>query len=347
MKKTLFLLLLLQVAGTVAATTHTVNNNNPSPGQHTSINAAIGAAAAGDTILVTGSPVSYFSFTVTKNNLTFIGAGHKPQKAPGYSTFVDDIILATNLSGVKIQGFNLNSFPPAINVDNVAIEFCLIRFRIDYWTNCNNWTIRNCIFTTGACGINANSTTGRSDLLVTNNIFSQGSRICALSNNNTGVLISNNIFLKGSVSDGGAFSDVANATIINNIFYQMSPTGVSASIFNNNLTFGATNNDLPPTACTNCSGMGNIINQNPLFTTYTSGQNFSYAHDYILQAGSPGKNAGGDGTDLGVYGLNNIFSETGEPPIPVVRTLTIANPNTAKGAILNVTVTASNPDSDQ
>ncbi len=347
MKKTLFLLLLLQVAGTVAATTHTVNNNNPSPGQHTSINAAIGAAAAGDTILVTGSPISYFNFSVTKNNLTFIGAGHKPQKAPGYSTFIDDIILASNLSGVKIQGFNLNGIPGAANADNVTIEYCLIRSQMTCSTNCNNWTIRNCIFSTPQANFNSVSAPGRSDILITNNIFSQGSKIAGLSNSNTGVIISNNIFLKGSGSDGGAFSDVANATIINNIFYQMSPTGVSASIFNNNLTFGATNNELPPTACTNCGGMDNIINQNPLFTTYTSGQNFSYAHDYILQAGSPGKNAGGDGTDLGVYGLNNIFSETGEPPIPVVRTLTIANPNTAKGALLNVTVTASNPDSDQ
>ncbi|MBK9337241.1 MAG: hypothetical protein IPM98_11965 [Lewinellaceae bacterium] len=349
MKNNLLSLVFVCLAGVACAATLTVNNNNPSPGQHTTIDAAIGAAAPGDTILVTGSPFNYGSITVNKNNLTFIGAGHKPQKTPGYSTNLGFISFSGNLSGIKIQGFSFNGLSAATNNDNITIEFCLIATQINLSTDNNNWVIKNCVFSCAGytCyAINGGGAGGQSNFLIANNIFGANSSYVSFTAGTTGILITNNTFIKGQGNDNGVFGGLDNAVISNNIFYQISPRGASNSIFNNNLTFGAANNDLPPTNC-NCGGTGNIVNQDPLFTTYTSGQNFSYAHDYILQAGSPGKNAGGDGTDLGVYGMNNIFSETGEPPIPVVRTLTITNPSTAKGAVLNVSVTASNPDSDQ
>ena len=355
MKKIALSLALCAVAGLparLAATTFTVNNNNPSPGQYSTINDAIGAAAAGDTILVTGTPHDYGFFTVTKNNLTFIGAGHRPAKDLAFSSFIQSIYFVENLNGCKIQGFTLNEVNAGVisNADNITVEFCLIRGSIRCLANCNNWTIKNCVFTCyRCCAIDSQASPGRSNIMILNNIFSSSSHLCNFTNENTGIIVSNNIFLKGSGNQNNSFAEgsgLHNAQMTNNIFYQISTTGANNCVFNNNLSYNAEYNELPPANCPTCTGTGNIVNQNPLFTTYDNGD-FQYAHNYILEAGSPGKNAGADDTDLGVYGANNTFSETGEPPIPVVRTLTIANPSTAQGALLNVNVTISNPDPDQ
>lgn len=354
MKKSLVSLLLLTVLASakLAATTRVVNNSTPAPGQFSTIAAAITAASAGDTILVAGSPNNYGSFTINKNNLVFIGNGHNPQKTPSLSTFADVVTLATNLNGCKIMGFNLdrvNHTTSNTNVDNVSIEFCNVRFQIEVRGNNNNWTIKNCIFTFSGNALEGQFETGRSNIAISNNVFSNGSRIGNFQGGNTGILISNNVFLKGAASDGGTFPNVDNALITNNIFYQVSPTGGQFNnIYNNNITFSATNNALPPTACTSCGGAGNFVNQNPLFTAYTAGQNFSAAnHNLVLAAGSPGLLAGTDGTDIGVFGNGNTFSETGESPVPTVRVLTISNPNTAVGATVNFNVTVGQPDPDQ
>lgn len=357
MKKTILFLTFLaasQLAPRLFGNTFTVNNMNPSPGQYTTVAAAITAAAVGDTILVTGSPTGYGTFSVTKNNLVFIGAGHNPQKVPVYASYVDNFNFNSNINGCKIMGFNLLGTNQVTNLDNLTVEFCMVRGTLDAYTGCDNWTIKNCVFTaTNGCGINGGNVGGHTNTIITNNIFDKSTGICNFPiGGNTGMIISNNVFLRSTVGDDGVLSNLDNATVDNNIFYQSSaahPTSsnISNIVFHNNISFNATNNSLPSNNCPTCSGSGNIVNTDPLFTTYTSGQNFAYAYNFILQAGSPGKNAGLDGTDIGVYGLGNTFSETGEPPIPVIRTVTIANPNTASGAVLNVTVTASNPDADQ
>jgi len=49
----------LLIAGNAHAAILTVNNNSTSPGQYTSLQAAITAAHAGDTLLVSGSNTDY------------------------------------------------------------------------------------------------------------------------------------------------------------------------------------------------------------------------------------------------------------------------------------------------
>jgi hypothetical protein len=54
---------------------------------------------------------------------------------------------------------------------------------------------------------------------------------------------------------------------------------------------------------------------------------------------SPGHNAGTDGTDIGLYGGNNAFSETGEhPDMPVVRVMNIDNNTVPSQGNINVHV---------
>ena len=61
------------------------------------------------------------------------------------------------------------------------------------------------------------------------------------------------------------------------------------------------------------TGVNNQIDVDPLFVNVSS-TTFDYAYDYHLQATSPGKNAGTDGTDIGIYGGAYPFPSGGEVP---------------------------------
>ncbi len=74
-KQTFFLALFISITTMVSAATFTVNNNNPSPGQYTTILAAMNAAANGDVILVSGSPTVYSIGANITKSLTIIGTG--------------------------------------------------------------------------------------------------------------------------------------------------------------------------------------------------------------------------------------------------------------------------------
>ena len=66
-KITLFLALFLATATGAFAIVRTVSNNPSSPGQYTSIQAAIDASGlTGDTIMVAGSATSYGDMTIGK-----------------------------------------------------------------------------------------------------------------------------------------------------------------------------------------------------------------------------------------------------------------------------------------
>lgn len=98
------------------------------------------------------------------------------------------------------------------------------------------------------------------------------------------------------------------------------------------------------------TGSGNIIGQNPLFTTNANPDAYNTLDNYRLQASSPGKNAGNDGTDIGIYGgafpfpsggaIGSGFDTGAMPAIPQVTNLTVQTPTLAPGAQLKVTIQA-------
>jgi hypothetical protein len=107
-KQTFFLALFLCMNIMLSAATFTVNNNNPSPGQYTTIDAAMSAAANGDVILINGSPNTYFFSNVTKS-LTFIGAGYAPVKDNPLQTKVSN--TTGNPYAVLAPNVNLKGSP--------------------------------------------------------------------------------------------------------------------------------------------------------------------------------------------------------------------------------------------
>ena len=231
---------------------------------------------------------------------------------------------------------------PYINVDNVNISYCVVRENVYFNTDCNNWIIRNNVLQ----GIFNSNVTGSSNLLVENNIIQGQGSINGFSNS-INVIIQNNIFISNANTNSIVFGGSANNLIVaNNIFYNTRPyTPLNSTItnvsFSNNISYrqGAPN-PFPPNGVDGNTVTGSFVDTDPLFENY-DGTLFNFAHNYRLKSNSVGHNAGLDGTDIGVYGRGNIFSMTGEPNIPSVRTFSILNPITTSGGTINITVTAS------
>ena len=82
MKKVIFTLTLFGVVAlSTNATVRTVSNDPKAPAQYTSIDAAIQASSAGDTIMVYGSATIHNSVTVDRE-IVLIGAGYNNPYGP-------------------------------------------------------------------------------------------------------------------------------------------------------------------------------------------------------------------------------------------------------------------------
>lgn len=307
------------------AVIRTLSNNTNSPGQFTTFTAALTASAAGDTIYVHGSPYNYGTFTVNKQ-ITIIGIGHNPQKQAPQKSFVDYINFATGSTGSRVIGMEIYEINTSTsNINNIEIRNCRVLYRIladD--ASSSNWIIEGCVFT----GSNENFYGGSSQSghRLRNNVFN--GQLYGMNGSNGYHYIENNIFLR----NGAAFDYVSPAYANNNIFYRANPTGTGNGItYSNNISFQCSNNNFP-------NGT-NLTNQDPQFVSFTgggAGTNFSYAHDYNLQATSPAKNYGTDSKDLGVYGGIGDYNQNGIPRIPYISEFNISNPTVSPGGTLNV-----------
>ncbi len=308
----------------------TVSNRAGNSAQYQTVPAAISAAAPGDTIYIHGSETSYGDITINKK-LTIMGTGYNPRKEMALvSTLGKVVIDAQNggASGTSLMGLWVNYITcPNYGQKDITIKRCKVENFITAFGSTGgistNWLIENCIFLYVQI---PHGITAVSNFIIRNNI------IISNLNGTNSCVISNNLFL----GSGNAFNDVHYSSIQNNIFYGVTPKGAFNSTFNNNITFSGSDSALP--YGTN-NGSQNKVNVDPKFTKFTAGVGFNYEHDFRLQASSPGKNAGTDGTDIGLYGGIG-YSETGEPPVPVVRSFVIQNGVVAPNGKLKIKVTA-------
>ncbi len=325
--KAVFLTGFTALSVSAQATVLTVNNNIPSPGQYTSVGAAITAAANGDTIYISASPYNYNGFTVDKE-LTLIGSGHRPQNVNTNVSTADNISVDAN--NVRIVGFNLNRVNGSGTHSNLKVERCLVRDQVNLGGNWTNVTLESNVFEATGTNFNPNFYAAFNGVTVKNNIFN-GTIYDAYGyygiNN---FLIKNNLFLNA----GSAFSGSIRAlTINNNIFYRANPANnVTSSSFNNNISFQCANNAFPVGSGSN-TGSGNLTNIDPQLVNFpVSGDYFSYPYDYNLQSSSPAQNGGTDGKDIGLTGGDGYFQKFGIPPLPQIRNLTITSP---AGGVVN------------
>lgn len=322
--KKILLPLLLCASSFAHSTVYTVNNNIPSPGQYTSVNTAIAAASAGDTIYINGSPYNYNSFTISKK-LTIIGTGWEPRTSNGTFSLVDNINFSGGAAatGSVIMGLDLNQ----ININQILTGLLIarnkIRSRVTWDSDIKDLTIEGNWFSRGGTS-NCIETGGSSftvyNLYVRNNII-DGSLYIYSYYGMGNIYLNNNLFIgNGSKT---AFYNVTSVTLANNIFYgRDGASGISGSTIKNNITYGNSDNSLLASGNTL---INNQINVDPLFVNATIGS-YTVSQDYQLQGTSTAINAGTDGLDIGLSGGEGYFETHGVPGIPQMNSLQLLSP---------------------
>lgn len=336
------LLVLALSWGTVTtAQQRTVDNSPNSPGQFTSLQAAIDNAGPGDTLLITGTNISYGTVSVDRP-LTLIGAGYNPN---ALETIVDQITLLS--SGVFITGihggilFDLNN-ADGDTLANITVTRCRIGSPgvMNFYASSQAGAGRlidikiynNVIGQLGFNGCFTENQMRFDSLLFANNItarFSFNGNCIPQWQGTETFLIDHNLFIGVSGNciigsqDCGIFSDqyggnawpTSSAIISNNIFHLQQVGGIrgcgQCTWFNNITTAtGGGNDSIPGTPPGNMNQWS--VDPATILVNYTGGT-FSWSHDYSLQPGSPALGNGTFGTDIGPFDGPYPF-DLGAPP---------------------------------
>lgn len=352
MKKQVLILIAIFIGmATSNATVYTVSNDPNNPAQYENYADAHVAASPGDTIYIYGSPIDYGNLEIYKP-LTIIGAGYNPENQYQYPTTFTKIYLndegsssasGTTLIGIKSSG-GLNN---QNMIDNISIFYCDLSIYVGvkegiYPTpmEANNWIIRNNILRSIDAGVYAKN------FIISNNIIPKSID----SFQDPSIIISNNLFMNSYF--GTALQYMRFSTFINNIFYGTSVSReyclAEFCTFNNNLSYLGDFTEFIPGECNN-TGNNNLENIDPQFNSVAS-TTFSFDYDYRLQDSSPCKNAGIDGTDIGITGgaypwpqkADGTLNLTGMPPIPQIIEMYVLNPVVPANGTLSVKVKAHN-----
>ncbi len=300
--------------------------NNSTPAFFTQVTIAVTSANNGDTIYIPGGTWNIGTLIINKN-LCIIGAGLNPDSAQanGYTYLNGDIALANGCSngslwGVLLQGCIVNNYPND-TVKNYTIRRCRFSGSNGVWFSkfFNHNLIAENIFDYGFSGNSGATNNGFfNNFIITaigrlidgntykNNVFLSGNFVSPMNYS----IFENNIFLSGSY-----LSSCQNCNFLNNLFVD-------------NTTFPSGTN----------LGYNNLVNQSQssIFINQ-SGTTYSYSQDYHLQSTCPGKNAGSDGTDIGIYGGMFPWKDGSLPPNPHIKQKTI-QPSTDINGNLNVNI---------
>ena len=359
-KQLLFALLLLTLALQAFATKHSVSNSGANVAQFATIQAAVDAAADGDTLFIHGTSIQYAGFTLLDKKLCFIGPGWAPDKNIPLQAVINGCIFRNSVnpgspSGSEMYGLvfvgsvNLSQAIASgdLGVGGLNIIRCQFNTLVSHTLSVANNLYESCLFLS-TLTFNNNPPHTTTNILFQNNVFfanqcCTGSGISGFSNP-TSVHFSHNLFY----SDGNvpAFSTCAFLTLSNNIFVKRNPaSGLSNSTFTNNITFncGATG-DTAWIRNGNVDGGGNIAATDPQMVDQTAVNNGTFRGllDFTIPSG-PANNTGSDGKDLGL-----LFDATGSlnwtnarnSRFPRITQMNVVNPTIAPGGNLNVSVQA-------
>lgn len=354
MKTTLALLMLLVGSVSSFAVVRTVSNDPNNPAQYNTVQAALNASNHGDTIYVNGSQFYYADFQINRR-VVLIGAGYNVSNQLNLATQVSNISLfkdngVNDASGTVIMGFFVNC---RVSLAGSSLPVNNVRLTRNFIGNgcapgvspgaSTSWTIYNNVLR--GVGLEGAST----NILIQNNIFLSS----VTGGNQSSVIVDHNVFQ----GNGVGISNMRFATITNNIFVRTGgncmDAGAQFNTFNNNLSILST---VGPTSPTNSflggpnSGAGNFVAVDPLFENVSNSDNYSATFNYRLKSTSTVRNAGTDGSDLGIYGGSYPFPSGGAPgsgydtsplpAIPQITSLNVLNSSLQPGAQLQVNVQA-------
>ncbi|MWB93603.1 hypothetical protein GON26_04475 [Flavobacterium sp. GA093] len=334
MKKIYFLFVLAVTTITANATIRTVNNGSVGAGQYTSVQNAVDASTAGDTIYIHGSQTNYGDVTLNKR-LVLIGAGHHVTGTQfNFPTLLGNIYLSQGNSttlptGSTIKGIHfpfIGGSGGSLSVNNVTLERNYIYSAATILGS--GWICRNNF-------VNYFNVDNYKNTIISNNIISNSS---VYYSDKPSVIITNNIFLNGA-----HFYTVKYATITNNIFIEPS---LDYEIYNSQNTWNknimiyadpANYKTFPPA---NNTGVGNLNTVDAQFTS-TIPLNITLEdatkHDWTLLATSIGFKYGTDGTDVGIHGGSYPSPNTsGATNIPQITSMDLQNSVLPQNGTLNI-----------
>ena len=323
----------------------TVSANTAYPAQYSSVQSAINAASAGDTVYL--YPSYYAEYVTLNKRLVIIGPGIDPRRPNRLPAYIGGVftISSSSASGSVLMGIYfyavINSGSDANLVNNLVVSDC--RFDGNAIFYGNNLLIENCILyanypTGGEIQFPVYNTIGN---IIQNNYIHGFIKMRP----GTNTIIRNNTFASGDANTY-SFSDLQYGEpfgpavkIQNNIFYKSDPIGLrgvaDASEFKNNIYY-LTSDPTP----SNALSSGNM-NANPLFVSFPAGgAGFSFQYDFHLLPGSPAINYGIDGKDLGMWGGSVPVNAGFEPPIPRIYELTVNNATVPAGGTIQLTIKA-------
>lgn len=333
MKKIYFLFVLAVTTITANATIRTVNNGSVGAGQYTSVQTAVDASVAGDTIYIHGSQTTYGDVTLNKR-LVLIGAGHHVTGTQfNFPTTLGIINLSQGNSttlptGSTIKGLNFSyivGISGSLAVNNITLERNYIQSYA--YILGTGWICRNNFVNYFEVGNFKNT-------IISNNVI----RHYVNNSNQPSVIITNNIFLNNTY-----FSNVNYATITNNIFIEPAPLNYfsgTQNTWNKNIMIYADPANFKVFPPVNNTGVGNLNTVDAQFTQ-TIPLNIELAaattQDWILLATSVGFKYGTDGTDVGIHGGSYPSPNTsGATNIPQITSMDLQNSVLPQNGTLNI-----------
>lgn len=286
---------------------------------YTTLQAAHDASSAGDIIYLEPSDLSYGNLVCVRP-LTIIGNGYFLNQNPTLQldkreSLTGSVIFAAGSTGSRITGCNITSFC-SIATSNITVERNRIgsTFYIGYNGSTGAYATVNTAFVrqnyiTSSVAFYTNSTT-ISNVSLNNNILAAGSISTSGAYSNLGnILISNNVI--GDLNGTSGYSlDIDNAVIKNNI---LTYTTASTSTFvprNNAYSYNISGNAAFGTA----NGNQQNIAPSSLFVGGTASTDGAFQ----LRTGSPAIGTGESGTDVGAFGGTLPYRIAGIPNVPTI-----------------------------
>jgi hypothetical protein len=326
------------IAGVANAQGMIAVQNGSSVSFYTQVIASVESAINGDTIIIPGGTWNIGNLSINKS-IHLFGSGHNPDSAQanGYTLLNGNIILAQGCNNGSICGLYISGSINYNNESDIITHFSIKRCRINGFIHFSN-NFSHGLITENYIGGGIDCRNISCGGCIRNNVFCNNiiSSDIEWSSGNT---ISNNLFLTPTYNNGGP--TVEYCLIENNIYLYGGNimNAFSNCTFNNNLF--VENYSFP--FGTNL-GFNNINNQlqESIFINQ-SGSTFSYSQDYHLKPTCPGKNAGTDGTDIGIYGGMFPWKDGSRPPNPHV-IQKIIQQSTDENGNLNVNIKVSAQD---
>lgn len=276
---------------------------------------AYNKALNGDAIYLPGG-VIYNQIALNKR-LYIYGAGHHPDSSAvtGKTIFTSNLFIYKNASGGSIEGVQVSSvtiFMSDNKINNYLIKRCYLNGLtfsnvpspvIDSLPE-NVFVVESVLnYATDGSGIPSIKGYNATSNYFTKNIIT--GQVTNLRNS----IFENNDFLRENFAFSVTCSNITNSTFKNNIFLDPDAlaqnSGNCGNTYLNNLKYSypdffASSNCPVVLQQANLS----VPNISDIFIAYAN-NGFTYSNNYQLKPTCTGKNAGTDGTDVGIYGTTN------------------------------------------